>query len=98
MNITSKAGASAKSSRDTMVPSVSGSRKAGAFDPRGSIVEGVSAMGGFLKRDEQSGRSNSPNSQAVQDTPEKPGVGSPPVPRHGGPSPRLSLFDRPTGA
>ena len=44
MNMTSNADLSSKSASETVLPSVSGNLKSGAVMPRGSIVEGVSAM------------------------------------------------------
>src|SRR5262249_14477938 len=46
MNMTSSAGASAKSAGPTGAPPVSGSRKSGAFAPRACIVDGVNTMTG----------------------------------------------------
>jgi hypothetical protein len=45
MNMTSSAGAPSKSSRLTMLPSVSGREKSGAGVPSGIIVDGVATMG-----------------------------------------------------
>src|SRR4051812_27224147 len=44
MKATKTAGADLKSASDTVLPSVSGRRKSGAFVPSSTMVEGVSAI------------------------------------------------------